>query len=804
MPVGSPADGFNINTVGGTPADSYTISFVRFPIITKNKVYFFNVYDGICMSTINNDGTVNAPVKVNETFSANKVFISEHHYILDNKLYLEFMMPDQNSSNSLSYYFAILDVDPNTGVINFDTADIKEATPFDQDNYRKNALIFLNTYKYFIYSIDAHSSVYNIGYLKKLAPNDFFAQYRSTDNPYLFPQLTEKITTDDPDLPGFYKILTFVDKDEIYIYNEKSIYRLRMQDNGILTQGILQFDFVHLLTTLSYNNTPLLSSENYNVSSIKSITTHDKLYIVSMIMRDLNNDNNLHLPYVLTFDINANNELTNPTVITNLGYDVVYDHSPAFGINIQGSSTVLPIYTYDPGQNSPSQVYYNLNDPLVFVTKNHINILQPNIHINNTDSSYGLLSIPCNFGKNDYMDDYNNAQYVDYNDLNHGKPWQWQNGFNPNVLADNFYNQLLAEPTVNVTDTIVATIATKNRLFVFCEKDTPNKPKITYVKRYTLDSNGNVIGYTDIDLPMLSDIKVNDVLFNMNKIYVFGQLSHSYYSANNTYEKHAILTFDIDNDGNLTNPTQLEDGLASPFNNLYATAYSYIDSAGKIYALINKHFKNSLTSYNAAGLNIDVTHLISIYDYVNNNVVNNDSDFAQFLYIKTNDGLLMYVNYQSNDNRSLSYIEAIKVTVSRTTNEISYKSLGNCSPYINISLVTNYIVTDNFAYLIVNENDAATGLNYKAYKIDLTNPTSFTSLGEIPDNKITNSHYPVIVNNKIYFISNSGTYSTPFNGGSNNYMITTNENYIYSQTYFKLPLVESPQEFPKLRAYIKT
>jgi hypothetical protein len=164
----------------------------------------------------------------------------------------------------------------------------------------------------------------------------------------------------------------------------------------------------------------------------------------------------------------------------------------------------------------------------------------------------------------------------------------------------------------------------------------------------------------------------------------------------------------------------------------------------------------------------------------------------------------MYVSYQSNDNRSLSYIEAIKVTVSRTTNEISYQTLGNCSPYINISLVTNYIVTDNFAYLVVNEPDAATGLNYKAYKIDLTNPTSFIPLGEIPDNKITNSHYPVIVNNKIYFISNSGTYSTPFNGGSNNYMIAVNENYIYSQTYFKLPLVESPQEFPKLRAYIKT
>jgi hypothetical protein len=787
---------------GGTPADSNTISFVRFAIVTNSKVYFFNVYDGICMSTINDDGTINTPTKVNETFSSKKVFISEHHYILDNKLYLEFLTPDSN--NSLSYYFAVLDVDSNTGVINFDTADIKEATPFDQNNYRKNALIFLNTYKYFIYSIDIHSDNYQIGYLKKLVPNDFFAQYRSADNPNLFPQITEKITTDKSDLPGFYKILTIVNKDEIYIYNEKNVYRLRMHDNGFLTQGISQFDFVHLLTTLSYNNTPLLSSENYNVSSIKSITAHDKLYIVSIIMRDLNSNNNLHLPYVITFDINANNDLINPTVITNLGYSVVYDHSPAFGINdLTSSSNTFPIYTYDPATNSPSQVYYNLNDPLVFVTKNHINILQPNIHINNTDNSYGLLSIPCNFGKNDYMDDYNNAQYVDYNDLNHGKPWRWQNGFNSNVLADNFYNKLSLESNVNITDTIVATVVTKNRFFVFCELQPSDKPKITYVKRYTLDKDGNVTGYIDIDLPMLSDVKVNDVLFNMNKIYVFGQLSHSYYSTNNNYEKNVILTFDIDNDGNLTNPTQLEDGLSSSFNAIYATAYSYIDSAGKIYALINKHSKNSLTSHNVAGVNIDVTHFISIYDYVNNNIVNNDSDFAQFLYIKTNDSLLMYVSYQSNDNRSLSYIEAINVTISRTTNEISYKSLGNCSPYINISLVTNYIVTDKFAYLVVNEPDSSSGLNYKAYKIDLTNPTSFTSLGEIPDNKITNSHYPVIVNNKIYFISNSGTYSTPFSGGSNSYMIAVNENYIYSQTYFKLPLVEPPKEFPNLIAYVK-
>jgi hypothetical protein len=164
----------------------------------------------------------------------------------------------------------------------------------------------------------------------------------------------------------------------------------------------------------------------------------------------------------------------------------------------------------------------------------------------------------------------------------------------------------------------------------------------------------------------------------------------------------------------------------------------------------------------------------------------------------------MYVSYHSNSNSSLDYIEAIKVTVSKTTNEISYQSLGNCSPYINISSVWNHIVTDNFAYLIVNEIDAATGLNYKAYKIDLTNPAVFVPLGEIPDNKITNHHYPAIVNNKIYFISNSSSYSTPFNGGSNNYMITVNENYIYSQTYFKLPLVESPQDFPDLKAYIKT
>lgn len=793
---------------GATPADSNTISFVRFPIVTNSKVYFFNVYDGICMSTINNDGTVNPPVKVNESFSAGKVFINNHHYIADNKLYLEFMMHGQNTSMSLIYYYAILDVDPNTGVINFNTADIKKATPFDQYHYRKNALIFLNTYKYFIYSIDAHSSIYQIRYLKKLSPNDFFAQYRSTDNNYLFSQLIEKITTDEVDLPGFYKILAFVDKDEIYIYNEKNIYRLRMQENGILTQGILQFDFVHLLTTLSYNNTQLLISEDYNVSSIKTVTTHDKLYIVSVILRDLNIDNNLHLPYVLTFDINANNDLINPTVVTNLGYDVVYDYTPALEIVNQGSSVsslTLPIYTYNPPYDSPSQVYYNLNEPLVFVTKNHINILQPNIYINDVHESYGLLSIPCNFGKNDYMDDYNNVQYANFNDFNHGKPWKWQNGFNPNVLADNFYDQLTPEPNIFIGDPITTTIVTKNRIFVFCQKDVYRQPKITYVKRYTLDNNGNIIGSTDITLPMLSDIDVRDVLFNMNKIYVFGMLSHSYYVANGDYVKPVILTFDIDNDGNLTNPIQLEEELSNPFINTVNNAYYYIDLAGKICALIVYYSKNDPTSNNAIGLNMDVTPLIDIYDYVNNNMVTNNTDTAEFVYIKTNDGMLMYVSYYSYSNSSLHYTEVIKVTVSKTTNEIKYQSLGDYPPFMNYPIKRNYLVTDNFAYFICQEYDTATGLYDRAYKIDLTNPTVAIPLGWIPDNKLTNYIDSFVVNNKIYFIkSNDIAYSAPFSGGSNNYMITVNENYIYSQTYFKLPLVESPQEFPNCRAHIKT
>jgi len=791
---------------GATPADSNTISFVRFPVITKNKVYFFNVYDGICVSTINIDGSVNQPVKVTETFSANKVFFNNHYYILNNKLYIEFFEYNASISTNLYYSYALLDVDPITGDINFNTAIVRNIAPVSQDDIKIYAPIFLNTDKYFVYYVYYSTYKNMFIYRKKLSKSDVFADYHTYDNIPYYPQLTTPITNQANDTSGFYKLLTILDRDEIYIYNENSIYRLRLHENGLFTSGVFQFNLVQLLTTLSYNNVTLLTNTNFELYSIKCVTTHDKLYIVSIILKDLNNNNtNLHLP-VITFDINSSNDLINPTVIADLNYSVIYYNPPTLGINnITDNSITYPIYDYLPFSYVSLQIAYNLNEPLVFVTKNHINILQPNMYKNNTHYSYGLLTIPCNFGKNDYMDDYNHIQYADINDFNHSKLWQWQNGFNPNVLTDNFYNQLTLESLVNFTDTIVTTIVTKNRIFVFCEKNEPNKPEITYLRRFTLDNNGNVIGYADIIPPMLSDIKVEDAIFYMNKIYVIGKLSHSYYYSNYNYSGPVILTFDIDTDGELVNPTLLSDDLTTSFSMVLSQSYTYINLTDGICGLINLYNRYNTSSNCVIGFNIDLLALNSIYyNYVISNMTNNNFDIAQFMYLKTNYGFLMYVTYISNNNSSLNYTEVIKVTVSKISNAVNYESLGVCSTYVNIGNIKNYIITNNFAYFVVNEHDNITGLNYRVYKIDLTNPTVFTSLGWIPNDKITNYHLPVIVNNKIYFISNLGTYSTPFNGGSNSYVIPVNENYLYNQNYFKLPLVKPPQDFPELKAYIKT
>jgi hypothetical protein len=792
---------------GATPVDNNTVSFVRFPIVTKNKVYFFNIYDGICVSNINSDGTITPPSKVTETFSANKVFINNHYYILNNKLYIEFLEynPNINPSVNITLYYSytLLDVDPNTGSINFNTAIVRNVAPITQDEFKTYAPILLNTDKHFVYSTHYTPFLNKFIYRKKLTKSDVFAQYRSYDDVISnYPRITTSITNQVNDTSRFYKLLTILNRDEIYIYNENSIYRLRLQENGLLTSGVYQFNLIQLLTTLTYNNTALLNSTNFEIYSIKCATTHDKLYIVSVILRDLNNNTNLHLPYVITFDINSNNDLINPTVIANLNYSVIYDYPPTLEIkNIVYNNITYPIYDYLPFTYYSSQIPYNLNEPLVFVTKNHINILQPNMYKNNTHYSYGLLTIPCNFGKNDYLDEYNHVQYVDINSFNHGKPWLWQNGFNSNSLANNFYSQLTLESSISFTDPIVTAVVTKNNIFVFCEKDAANKPKITYLRKLELDTNGNVINSTNITQPMLSDIKVEDALFYMNKIYVIGKLSHSYYYNYNDYNKPVLLTFDIDSDGDLTNPTLLDVDLTNLFNEILTESYTYINLTGRICGLINLYDRYNTLSNRVIGLDIDKTALEAIYDYVNNNMVANNFDIAQFNYIKTNYGMLMYVTYKSIDSSFRNYTEAIKVTVSKVSNAVKYESLGICSSSIISYDVKNFIVVDNFTYFIAKDYDPI--LNYKAYRIDLSNPTTFTFLGFIPNNNVTNNHLPIVVNGKIYFISSSNSYSVTFNGGSNSYVIPVNENYLYSQTHFKLPLVESPQDFPELEAYIK-